>query len=96
MSGRQGLLKKRSLFFQRYGVDITGRLGLFAATYVKSPLRHNRSGLWKERPCSLNQLQSRVDGLFVKPLSGSLRARTVRLYKFQSILPESYARFIKK
>ena len=96
MSGCQGLLKKRSLFFQRYGVDITGRIGLFAATYVKSPLRHNRSGLWKKRPCNLNQLQSRIDGLFTKPLDGSLRSRTVRLYKAQPILPGGYVNFVKK
>ena len=95
MSGCQGLLKKRSLFFQRYGVDITGRIGLFAATYIKSPLRHNRSGLRKKRPYSFNQLQGRIDGVFTKPIVGSLRSRTVRLYRFESIVPKGYKKFIK-
>jgi hypothetical protein len=96
MSGNQGLLKKRAVFFYRYGVDITGRIGLFAATYVKSPLRQNRVSLRKHRPCGFNQLQSRIGGLFVKPLLGSLRSRTSRLYKFQSPVPGVYDMFIKK
>ena len=96
MSGRQGLLRQKALFFKRYSAETTGRLSLFAATFIRSPLRSQRFPLVSHKNNSFNQLDGRIQRLFTKPLAGfsTLRCRT-RIYRQRPVYLNGYIGLVR-